>query len=270
MNKTYRYSRSSKLIAGIFFCLAVGFTLYILLTKGSFLGLVLPALLAVTGLHFVSQPSLTWQVDDEQIVQRDNLGRETSLRWADLRCIRSNSNNALYLESFDGAHIDLHADLPGFSEIVEFTRRKRADLWQPVLQDGTLSSGNDRLVLLLVLILGTIGAAVYLFFQSIGPSGFSQSLIGFLAIFLAIELHSLYYYPYGHTLKGGVLHLKYWPAKDLFFKPADISDVQIITSRSRNHLVINVSIRTQDGKTIRLANGSAHLYGVLKAWKDAS
>ena len=269
MNKTYRYSRSSKLIAGIFFCLAVGFTLYILLTKGSFLGLVLLALLAVTGLLFVSQPSLTWQVDDEQIVQRDNLGRETCIRWADLQQIRNKSNGVVRfvrLESFDDARIDVFANLPGSSEIIAFACHKSADLCRIQLDQEVKVFGST--------ILGVISTFVITGFFVFIISHFEYSvgiLLGIFFIFLlAMQLFSLFTSPYGYRLESGVLHVRYLLRDDLLFKPADVSNIQIIYTYIRlTATAAMVTVHTRDGRTIRLPEGGTYLYDVLKAWKDA-
>ena len=222
--------------------------------------------MVLLGLRIIYQGSLTWQVNEVKIARRDILGRETSLCWVDLQRIRSRSNSVVRLEIFDGAHIDLPAGLPGFSEVLETARSKRADLWRPDAPDRVWSNGNGYLVLLLIFTLGTIGAAVYLIFQ---PFGFPQLCAALLIAPLMLELFYLFYYPYRYDLGDGILHLKYWPARERQFRPADVSDVLMQNIRTRNGVIITVSIRTQKGKIIRLPRGGVYLYGVLKQWKDA-
>lgn len=47
-------------------------------------------------------------------------------------------------------------------------------------------------------------------------------------------------------------------------------NMQVKTTRTRNGIVSTVSIRTSQGKTIRLGNGDVYLYGVLKTWKEGT
>ncbi len=266
MNKTYHNPPSKYIPVAILLFIAVVQVPFILLVWRQLFLLIFPAILVLVSLWLVYRIGVTWQVNEVQIMQRDILRRETSLPWADLQGICSKSNSVLRLENLDGAHIDLPANLPGLLEILEFIREKRADLWRPDLAGRVLCDGNRDLILRLLLILSAIGYIIFTLISEPLKDSFVDII--FMVILLGVGLFSLFYYPYSYNLEDGVLHLKYWPAKGLFFRPADISEVQMNTTQTRNSISTAVSIRTQQGKAIHLG-GNAYVYGVLRAWKDA-
>ena len=269
MNKTYHYSRSNYLIAVILLFLALILPIGILTAGNSLPGLFFAAIPGVMGVLLVYQAALIWQVDEDQIVWRDILGRETCIRWADLQQIRNKSNGVVRfvrLESFDDARIDVFANLPGSSEIIAFACHKRADLCRIQLDQEVKVFGST--------ILGVISTFVITGFFVFIISHFEYSvgiLLGIFFIFLlAMQLFSLFTSPYGYRLESGVLHVRYLLRDDLLFKPADVSNIQIIYTYIRlTATAAMVTVHTRDGRTIRLPEGGTYLYDVLKAWKDA-